>query len=383
MAMAGSDKTKLAHSDASAHQHIDQLKHDLEATLERYELVWQATHDILYDLDIPSGVVIWNQALYDQFGYDPQEATGTLEWWVTHIHPDDALFVEQSLSNWLNGTANNWRSEYRFRKANGKYSHVLDRGFVIRDAAGAPLRIIGTLFDITQQKELERAKDEFISLVSHQLRTPLTVIRIYGEMFAGGLLGDLTQTQAEHIGRMTDASVRLIKLVDDILQISRLELNTQNILREWIDINQAIRDDLHDVQPLADEKGITLQFKPNPQPLKAYTDREVIRQILENLLTNAIRYSHRHQGRVNVTCHQENNEVIIAVADNGIGIPKDAQQYVFDRFYRANNAMNIEEHGTGLGLHLVRVLASLMAGRVWFKSNVKTGTTFYVALPLA
>src|SRR6185312_8079582 len=144
---------------------------------------------------LQTGKVTWNDELRGRFGYSRAEDADSLEWWVGHIHPDDALHVEKNLYEWFASDKSTWQSEYRFRKANGSYSYVLDRGFVIRDKTGEPGRIIGSLLDITEQRELDRAKDEFISLVSHQLRTPLSVIRVYGEMFADGLLGTLTKVQ--------------------------------------------------------------------------------------------------------------------------------------------------------------------------------------------
>src|SRR5882757_2553403 len=165
---------------------------ELQQTIERYELIFQATHDILYDLDLGKGTVVWNEALYLQFGYKRSEPAGTLEWWTQHIHPDDAFRIENELTNWFDSGNTTWQTEYRFEKADGSYNYVRDRGFLQRAADGTPIRIIGSLLDITKQKELDLAKDEFISLVSHQLRTPLTVIRLYSEMLTNGLLASST-----------------------------------------------------------------------------------------------------------------------------------------------------------------------------------------------
>lgn len=368
----------------SSHQrHISQLEQALQETVERYELVFKATHDILYDLDVQTGTMSWNNELKDRFGYPAGEQTNTLEWWVTHIHPDDALDVEKNLYEWFASKQSTWQAEYRFRKANGSYSYVLDRCFVTRGPDGAPVRIIGSLFDITERRELERAKDEFISLVSHQLRTPLTIIRVYGEMFADGLLGHLTKLQARHIARMTDASVRLIKLVNDILDVSRIELGHYAVHRELANLNQLIQICLDQVAPLATTKQITLGFTPDPACNVVRVDSTAVMQILDNLLVNAIRYTPAGKGSIRVACQRQGEEMRISVTDNGIGIPKAEQAYIFDRFYRAHNAANIEEHGNGLGLYLVRTLARTVGGRVWFESTHKRGSTFYVAIPAA
>lgn len=380
--MAGSSSAQRPTGIARDPKEVRQLERELEATLERYELVWKATHDILYDLNLLDGTVVWNEALYEQFGYSKHESTTTLEWWVSHIHPDDALRVERELYNWFLDAENSWRSEYRFLKADGTYSSVLDRGTIIRNKDGEPVRIIGTLLDLTKQQELDGAKDEFVSLISHQLRTPLTVIRVYGEMFESGLLGALTDTQTNHITRMTDASIRLINLVDNILKLSRLEMGDYAIARSRTDVNRLLKRSIEAMMPLAEKKQISLSLTPNHAKPKAYLDDSLVEQIMENLLSNAIRYTRARSGLVKVSCHIEDGNIVIAVHDNGIGIPKADQKHVFERFYRARNAVNIEEHGTGLGLYIVRVLATALGGRVWFKSSRKNGTTFYLSLPL-
>jgi len=372
----------LPQKKPSSHQrHISQLERALQETVERYELVFKATHDILYDLDIQSSAMSWNSELCDRFGYPANEPINTLEWWIAHIHPDDALEVEKHLYEWFASTENTSQTEYRFRKANGTYSYVLDRCFVTRDAEGAPLRIIGSLFDITEQRELDRAKDEFISLVSHQLRTPLTIIRVYGEMFADGLLGQITKLQARHIARMTDASIRLIKLIDDILDVSRVELGHYAVRRELANFNQLAQICIDQVAPLASAKQIVLSFAADPSCNVVRVDSTMVMQILDNLLVNAIRYTPAGEGSIQVACRREGEELLLTVADNGIGIPKADQGRIFDRFYRAHNAVNIEEHGTGLGLYLINVLVKTVGGRVWFDSAPGQGTTFYVALP--
>src|SRR5688572_11658912 len=171
----------------------DSLERQLQASIERYELLSRATNDAIYDLDIQSGIVSWNKALYDAYGYPKREPCNTLEWWTSHIHPDDALEVESGLSKLLISKRYTWSCDYRFRKANGSYAHVRNRAFVQRGISGEPVRIIGSLFDMTHEKQLEQAKDEFISLVSHQLRTPLTIIRLFSDMLGAGLAGPLNE----------------------------------------------------------------------------------------------------------------------------------------------------------------------------------------------
>ena len=358
------------------------LEKELRESLERYELIFRATHDVLYDLNLSTGHVAWNEALHSQFGYPNHELAGSLEWWVAHIHPDDAFRLENELTAWLLSGAQTRELEYRFRRADGSYTYVRDRGLVARDAANKPIRIIGSLLDITRQKNLDHAKDEFISLVSHQLRTPLTVIRTYGEMITAGFFGDMTEVQLRQVTRMTDASIRLVGLVDDILKVSRIELGDFRPSRTPIDVRRVIHDCIAAVMPLASDKGTAITFELDSTIPTISVDATVFTQILDNLLTNAVRYTRRQQGKIHVACSRQENKFVLSVADNGIGIPAPAQPHIFERFYRASNAVNITEHGTGLGLYLVRLLADTLGGSVWFTSKKNRGSTFYFAFPL-
>lgn len=359
-----------------------QLEDELQHRVRRYELLFKATNDVLYELDLDTGEVSWNEALYEAYGYKPDEPVNTIEWWSSHIHPDDALRIENELSDWLESNENTWQSEYRFLRADGNYNDIRDRGFVLRNADGTPERIIGSFLDISHQRQLDQAKDEFISLVSHQLRTPLTVIRMYSEMLTSGMLGELETSQRQHISRIASASVRMIKLVGDILNVSRIELDRVHFDVQRLGINKLIRECIAEVQPVADEREVSINFKPDPSIRLVPLDGTLFCQILHNLLTNAIRYSKPRGGQVTVTLIRNmDGGYILSVSDNGIGIPKDAQKHIFDRFYRAHNALNIEEHGTGLGLYLVKLLTDAFGGKIWFTSATNRGTTFYLHIP--
>jgi len=358
-----------------------ELEDRLRETVLRYELIFKATNDVLYDLDLQNGSVVWNDALYTQYGYTPDEPAGTLEWWTSHVHPDDALRLEREISEWFAGKHDTWQAEYRFRKANGDYVYVRDRGVVHRADDGSPLRIIGSFLDITQQKQLERAKNEFISLVSHQLRTPLTIIRLHSEMLTDGLLGTLSQRQKTHIEEMTHASVRLIQLVDGILNVARAELG--HIVPKPIpsDANTLVAAYIKEVLPIAEQKGITIHFTPDTSLPPIRLDTSLFEHIVNNLLTNAVRYTLPHKGMVHVSFARNDKGYVLEVKDNGIGIPRAARQHIFGRFYRADNTANITEHGTGLGLYLTKTMTEACGGTIWFESAKDKGTTFYVQFP--
>jgi len=361
-------------------KHTETL-HDLQEKLRRYELIFRATNDVLYDLNLEDATVDWNDALYTQYGYDRTELVGTLEWWVGHIHPDDALLLENRVTELFESGTNSWQHDYRFRRHDGGYNYVHDRGLVLRDRGGKPCRIIGSLLDVTAQRQLDLAKDEFIALVSHQLRTPLTTIRIYGEMLTSGQFGSLSKEQAQWVRNMTDSSARLIDVVGAILNISRIDLGRIKISSTLQDVNELTRNCVTSIMPMAQEKHVSVDLILQEVSPRISLDETVYAQTLHNLLTNAVRYTLPEEGRVVVELKREADGYVLSVRDNGIGVPKDAQEHVFERFYRAKNALGVETQGSGLGLYLVKVMTDAYGGKIWFESSEGKGTTFYLLIP--
>jgi PAS domain S-box-containing protein len=354
---------------------------ELQQSDQRFRTVTRATHDLVYDLNLHDGTIWFNEVLSSNYGYDKSQANNTLEWWASHVHPEDALRIELELSGLLQSDEATWHSEYRFQKADDSYTTIRNRAFVLRDSRGDPTRIIGSMLDITKQKQLDRAKDEFISLVSHQLRTPLTTIRLLSEMLVGGFVGDITDEQKEHTAKITNASIRLIKLVSDILNISRAELDRIKIEPVPTDVNQLIQTYIDEQHPFAQEKGTVISFKPIKLPMISL-DPIALGQIIQNLLGNAVHYTKPTGGHVKVSFTKQSNGYILCVEDDGIGIPRASAGHIFDRFYRAPNTKKVEGEGTGLGLYLVKLITDTFGGQVWFESKADHGTTFYVQIPL-
>lgn len=350
--------------------------------LKRYELLFKATNDILYDVNLQSAEVIWNDALYTQYGYKRIKSVTTLSWWASRIHPEDAMSVEGKFTDVFDSKVNDIESTYRFMRADGTYANVLDRGYVLRDDDGVPRHIIGSLLDITETTKLSRAKDEFISLVSHQLRTPLTVIKFHSQMILEGIYGEFSPSQRDPIAKISDASTNLIKLVGDILNVSRIELERIRITPIMSDIEPIITRAVESVRPLAEGKGVKISVSVSKLAIAVPIDVAIFEQILDNLLSNSIRYSKTEGAKVAVRFSRAKTNYQLTVKDNGIGIPVANRKHIFQRFYRADNARKVIEEGTGLGLYYIRVLALAFGGDITFKTVEGSGTEFTVTIPL-
>jgi len=353
----------------------------LQQSNERFQAVTNATHDLVYDLDLTTSEMWFNEVLQTDYGYSKISVVPHIDWWLSCLHPADVAEYEQQYVKLLKSKRSTWSIEFQFRKADGSYTIVRNRAYVLRSTTGKPTRIIGSCQDITQQKQLDRAKDEFISLVSHQLRTPLTIIRLYGNMLTDGIAGPLSKTQKSYVNKITLASVRLIKLVGDILNISRIELNRIKIDSSPIDANTLIRGCIEELTPVIKSKSATVIFAPHPKVNSTPLDATLFSEIVHNLVGNALRYGSEQDGQVRIDFSRQADGYILKVQDNGLGIPKQDQPHIFERFYRAHNAASVDSEGSGLGLYMVKLFTEAAGGKVWFDSQEGKGTTFYISFP--
>ncbi len=248
-------------------------------------------------------------------------------------------------------------------------------------------KIVGVAFiihDITQRKQIEKMKSEFVSITSHQLRTPLTAIRLFSDMMANGEVGKLTKKQKEYLNNIRQSTERMIKLVNDLLNISRIESGRLMINPQPIDLFKLINNIITETLPLSNNKKIKIIFKKSTKKWpKINLDQNLIRQVIHNLIVNAIRYSD-NGSKVEVSVQKYSSKYfLIKVKDQGIGIPKEAQDRIFEKFFRADNAIKQATEGSGLGLYVSKMIIEASGGKIWFKSQKNKGTTFFVLLPFS
>jgi two-component system phosphate regulon sensor histidine kinase PhoR len=237
---------------------------------------------------------------------------------------------------------------------------------------------IAVFHDITRLKELERIRQDFVANVSHELRTPLTTIKGYAETLLEGALKEEVAFQfVQVIKRHSD---RLTKIVEDLLTLSKIELEEFQLKIEPLPFPELAEDVLRYTQEAAEKKKISISLEV-PTPMMVKADRHYLEQILINLIENAIKYG-REGGKVIVSAVQKDQrEIEVSVRDNGIGIPKEDLPRIFERFYRVDKGRSQELGGTGLGLSIVKHLVQTHGGRVWAESQLGEGSTFYFTLP--
>jgi CheY-like chemotaxis protein/two-component sensor histidine kinase len=245
---------------------------------------------------------------------------------------------------------------------------------------GAP-GLVAALRDISREAEVERLKNEFISTVSHELRTPMTSIKGYTDLLFLGMAGGLTDAQRDFLKIIKSNADRLTALVNDILDISRIETGRMRLNIEPLDLGQLINQVVVSFQEQYREKNLTLDWDEPEDLPPVRGDAARVTQVLSNLIANAWQYTPEN-GRITITLQERGTALQVDLADSGIGIAPDDLDRIFDRFYRADHPVVQEAAGTGLGLSIVKMFVEMLGGEIWVASQPGAGSTFSFTLPL-
>lgn len=232
-----------------------------------------------------------------------------------------------------------------------------------------------------QLRKLDEAKDEFISMASHQLRTPLTSIKGYIDMMLEGDAGDITPTQRKFLTEAFVSSERMVHLINDFLNVSRLQTGKFMIDKRPTDLVKVVEQELDSLKVNADGRNLSFQYKPDRKLPKLMLDEGKIRQVVMNFADNALYYSQAGT-TIQVTLSRQDDDVVLEVKDTGIGVPKDEQARLFTKFFRATNARKQRPDGTGVGLYLTKRVVTGHGGDVVFSSREGKGSTFGFRLPI-
>ena len=303
--------------------------------------------------------------VFAEIAHEEDRASVKRQWELAQEQPGDFGFVFRALAP---------SGQVRYLRVQGKTTFNVHKQALVQ----------GVAHDITKEMGVDRAKSEFVSLASHQLKTPITSIRWIAEALEKEGAGSFTPEQMQYVSTIRQESERMIGMVNDFLNVSRLELGTLAVQIEDFDVCELARGVIMEQQHAADAGHLTLTLICASSLPHLSADKNLVRMILQNLVSNAIKYT-MPQGKVECeisTSGVLRESVAIRVSDTGIGIPKEEQDRVFEKLHRASNARSALADGTGLGLYLVKTIVDLAGGSISFESTAGKGTTFHVSLPL-
>ena len=344
----------------------------LRESEERFRRTFEASQDGLLLIDKISGDILNSNETVEKILRIPQKEIIKKKFWDFGIIKNKKDFEETLIKLEKNNLI--YYEDIALRT--GKMFDVDVNVYLVN----GPKIIQCNIHDITEEKEIERLRTDFLSLASHQLRTPLSGTKWLIETMQKGITGGITKKQEEYLADIYRINEQMIKLVSDILNTLRLESAEAFIKKERISVEPLIKEILSLVSTAAKARGVILQSIPDHKIFTIETDADVLKSVLGSFLSNAIDYSKPGQ-KVIMDAEENTNAVTFSVRDFGIGIPEVEQKRIFERFYRASNAKNWKPTGTGLGLHISMMLAEKIGAKISFKSEENKGSTFYLYIP--
>jgi PAS domain S-box-containing protein len=350
------------------------MEEELKASEERYRDLFENANDGIYILDRAGRIVSFNRKAEELTGYTFEEVRGQPYTLLVSSGPERKKARRAFLKN-MRGQSD--KTELTIIRKDGR-EVILELSTRPIWQGGQIVGIQGIGRDITERKELERLKSDFISTVSHELRTPLTSIKGYVDLVLAGDVGPLTPEQKEFLTIVSQNTTRLTELINDLLEIERLESGRIEFEFAELDLAEVLENVARSLHVNAEQKG--LEFLTEiPSGLKVRGDRERLAQVFLNLLSNAIKYT--PAGTVELRAHQEDDAVVVEVRDTGIGLSESDLQKLFQKFFRSDNPYVRKVGGTGLGLSIAKAIVERHGGTITVTSQLGQGSTFTVRLP--
>lgn len=243
--------------------------------------------------------------------------------------------------------------------------------------------IIGNtvIHGVEQVARLNKLKSEFISVASHQLRTPLSAMKWETEILLSKHREGMTNRQIESVETVRAMAFRMTKLVNDLLDVARIDQGRMTLRKEKTDFAGIIETVLKEMETLVRAKNIRIIFNKEKKIPSFLGDPERIKMILDNLIGNSIKYI-AYRGKIEIKLKQSNGFLVCSIKDNGVGIPEQQQNQIFNKFFRSDNVVKYQTDGTGLGLYIVKNIVEQAGGKIWFKSREDTGSVFSFSLPM-
>lgn len=341
----------------------------------------QVAHVGSWDWDITTGDLEWTDEIYSIFGRSRDDFGSTHENFLQCIHPEDREKAATSVGNAVERNAP-YDIQHRILLPNGTVGYIHEKGKVYHDHTGRAVRMLGIVHDVTDRVMLDRSKAEFIATASHELRTPLTSIKGSLALLTGGAVGKLPDNVKTMLKIAHNNVDRLISLVDDILDLEKLQSERMDFHFEDIDLTDLVTEGVSANLGYANKLDVNFKIEHPLSDIKVHCDKNRILQVLTNFLSNATKFS-PSGSTVSISTSFIDGMATITVSDQGIGISKEFQARMFDRFTQEDSTDQRAQGGTGLGLSICKNIIEKHHGEISFKTNADKGSTFSFTIPTA
>ncbi len=366
-----------------------QAEEKLRESQERIELALEGAELGMWDWNIQTGELVFNQRWTEMLGYSLDEIRPHIDSWENLLHPEDIHRVRDALNRHLNGLTPSYEVEYRNKTKSGDWRWVLARGKVVqRDKDGRPLRATGTRLDITDRKRTEellrertealersnRDLEQFAYVAAHDLREPLVAVGSYLKLLERHCKENLDGDAHKFISRAIKTTLRMDAVIQSLLAYSRIGSDERSL--EPTDCEAVLKNALSNLHSSIKESGATVTSNALPTVM---ADTSQMLQLFQNLLSNAIKYRGDEPLEIQVSCAQGIGEFQFSVKDNGIGIEPPYFEQIFHIFQRIQSGSG--QPGTGIGLANCKKIVECHGGRIWVESEPGAGSTFFFTLP--
>ncbi|MBA4383550.1 MAG: hypothetical protein C0410_02320 [Anaerolinea sp.] len=363
---------------------------ELEESEKRYEALTRVTPVGIFRTDIDGKTTFVNNTWSKISGMSFDEAIGN--GWLNAVHPDDKQMLS---SNWelVTSLSKSSTADYRFIHKDGSVVWVIGQAVPECNAKDEVVGYIGSITDITERKKVEelkvavakaesadKLKSAFLATMSHELRTPLNSIIGFTGILLQKLVGPLSAEQEKQLKMVQSSALHLLNLINDVLDISKIEADQVTITNEEFEITHVFRQCVEKIQPMALIKGLKLTKFIDHEPISVVSDKRRVEQILLNLLNNAVKFT--ESGEVVLISQIEGDYLKISIKDTGIGITAENIQTLFIPFKQIDTGLTRKYEGTGLGLSICKRLVELLGGTIWVESELGKGSIFIFTLPL-
>ncbi len=371
-------------------EHLEELVEKRTETLRQQAQILDQIHDSVVTTDLDGVVSSWNAGAQRLFGYTAAEAIGQH---ISFIYPQNQHeYLLNEVIRPLKEKGNHEIEVIMQRKPGIEFNALLSLS-MLYDDDGEPVGMVGYSLDITERKRYESllieakkeadksnvAKSEFLSRMSHELRTPLNSILGFTSIIKSGKAGPINDEQAQQLQRVFENGEHLLEMINDILDLAKIESGKMEINITRFDLSPMLDKLVMSLSAQAEAKGLGLEYAAQQGAVMITSDREKLWHVIQNMLTNAVKYT--KQGHISLAVQQQDNNIVISVTDTGIGIKPDRINEIFKAFEQADNASSREFTGVGLGLAICREYMKMLNGSISVESKYGDGSTFTVSLP--